>query len=480
MKNNNFKVYTPSKENFIEIIHWSVKIGLLICFLSVSSYSLAQQDHRTFPEVGSQLDQYLNSAVTANAFNGSVLVAKKGHIILKKGYGWKNYSKHTLNDENTIFQIASLTKSFTATLIMKLQDEGKLSVNDKVTKYFPAFPQWHKISIKNLLDHTSGLYDFAQDIGPEDSLLVSHPVTQNYILHKFTNKPPAFKPGAKFRYSNSNYYLLGMIIEKLTGKSYEKVVRETIFKPFHMDHSGFDFIHLKSPLKATGYQKLNGEIQKKAFYVDSTIYFSAGGIYSTVGDLYQWTKVLAEKSILTQKSWKTMLTKNLGNYGFGWWVDTLSKKAVIRHSGGLIGFKSYITYFPDQDVTIIILNNVGDYQESLDNLNNDLAAIVFNNHYSLWKTPKEVKLDNDAAKYFVGTYTLNDQDEIVITKKDGHLNVSSRDNKFPTLILYAQSRNVFFQKTYGSIFKFITGANGRVDHLTIFEHGKYYSWKKVK
>lgn len=187
-------------------------------------------------------------------------------------------------------------------VILKLQEEGKLSVNDPLDKYFPDYPDGNKTKLKNLLDPTSGIYNYTIGIGKEDSAIVCHPVKKRLIMNVFYHKPLDFAPGTKFKYDNSGYYLLGMIIEKVTGKPYEQVVRKLIFDPLHMDHSGFDILNLQDTSKATDYDKLSASQQVISHPWDSTVSYAAGGIYSTSGDLYKWAKAIADKQILTENS----------------------------------------------------------------------------------------------------------------------------------------------------------------------------------
>lgn len=227
---------------------------LLFLFSLISLGSFGQKATDTL--IIKRLDEYLASANAANKFNGTALIAKRGKILLNRGYGFKNVSNHSLNDTNTIFQIGSITKSFTSIVILKLQEEGQLSVNDKLSKFFPDYPKSNKITIKNLLTHTSGIYDYTDDIGEEDTAIVCYPVSKERVLEVFKNRKLKFSPGKRFEYNNSAYFLLGMIIEKVAGKPYETVVRNLIFNLLQMNHSGFDFKNLNDTNKAQGYVAL--------------------------------------------------------------------------------------------------------------------------------------------------------------------------------------------------------------------------------
>jgi CubicO group peptidase (beta-lactamase class C family) len=444
--------------------------------------SKAQQKTDT-SGLSKKIDEYINSAFKLGKFNGTVLVAKKGEIILQKGYGWKNFSAHTLNDSNTISQIGSLTKPFTAMVILKLQEEGKLSVNDKLSKYFPEQKDADKITIQNMLDHTSGINDYMDIIGPEDSAIFSHPVKRQWILDVFEKKPLAFKPGSKFEYCNSGYFLLGMIIEKLTGKSYEQVVRQLIFEPLKMNHSGFDFINLKDTSKAAFYVTIDSDKYIQAPKIDSTMTYAVGAIYSTTGDLYKWAKAIAKGKILNEDSWKQAFTPHLQHYGDGWWIDTLFGNKYIMHSGGFPGFMSNFVYYPDKDITIILLNNFGNYGGSLWDINTGISAILLGKPYSLYEKHAEIKADKVLLKQYAGTYRFNAEHQLIISFKDDRLFVeaSNPNDKLPQVELHALSENKFYMNEAQLQFEFIKDASGSVSKIITYNaRGKDAEWLKVK
>jgi CubicO group peptidase (beta-lactamase class C family) len=274
---------------------------LLFAFIFVINFFVSKAQQQT-DSISQKLDEYLVSANTFHKFNGSALVAQHGKILLNKSYGYKNYVSKIPDDSNTIYQICSVTKQFTATVILKLQEEGKLSVNDKLSKYFPQFKYADEITVENLLTHTSGIYNFTIDIGAADSAIVCNPVNKQMALDIMFKHKLDFKPGTKFLYDNSGYFLLGLIIEKVTGKSYEQNVRDIIFTPLQMTHSLFDFKHSVDTNIATGYKVLNDSIQKKAsaWRWDSTVSYTEGAIWSTTGDMYKWTKAIANKELFLQ------------------------------------------------------------------------------------------------------------------------------------------------------------------------------------
>jgi CubicO group peptidase (beta-lactamase class C family) len=444
--------------------------------------ALKAQQKNDDPDLSKKADDYVNSAVKVSKFNGAVLIAQKGRIILDKGYGWRNFNTHTPNDTNSVFQIGSLTKSFTAAVILKLQEQGKLSVDDKLARFFPQVRGADRITIKELLNHTSGLYNYTDDIGPEDSAIVSHPVTQKMAMDIFADKPLLFEPGTMFSYCNSDYYLLGMIIEKLAGTSYDQAVRKLIFGPLGMSHSGFDFINLKDTNKTSGYVSISANTYTNSTQWDSTVTYAAGAIYSTTSDLYKWGRALAEKKILSPASWDLALTPGLGKYGYGWWIDSVFNRRCIYHSGGLPGFMSYFIYYPADDVTIILLTNFGNYGDSLTGISDGLSAIMFGQSYSLWEEHKAIELDGETLKKYAGTYRYNAEHQMIVTFKSGKLFIEAANLKdmLPQVELHAESESKFYIKEAQLKFEFVKDGNGNIlKMITYNTRGKDAEWIRV-
>jgi CubicO group peptidase (beta-lactamase class C family) len=270
------------------------KLFLLITLMCFGHFIFAQ---------GDKIDTLLSTYAKLHKFNGAALVAKNGVILLNKGYGYRDATLKTPNDEHTIFQLGSITKQFTSAIILKLQEEKKLSVSDKLGKYFPGYPKGDSITIRQLLTHTSGIFNYTNN-GEFMKNEITKPATREKMLALFKDKPLDFSPGTGWNYSNSGYLLLGYIIEDVTKMTYEQAVRKYIFTPLRMTHSGFDFTDLKTKEKATGYFNLDQKENTAAPIVDSSVSFSAGAIYSTTGDLFLWHKALQTNTILSKEQQK--------------------------------------------------------------------------------------------------------------------------------------------------------------------------------
>src|SRR6516164_8679923 len=235
---------------------------VLICVFIAFTIPAFTQD------VSIKLDTLVSAYTNQYRFNGVVFVAKGDKVLLEKGYGYKDYASKKLNDANGVYQLGSVTKQFTSTVILKLQEQGKLSVLDKLSKYVPDFPSGNSITIDQMLSHTSGIFNYTNDNRFLNNESLQH-VEWSRLISLIESKPLSFVPGTKFEYSNSNYVILGHIIEQVTGKKYEEVVREIIFTRLQMRHAGFDFKYLKDTNKVVGYLSLNKTLQLVAPLVDS-------------------------------------------------------------------------------------------------------------------------------------------------------------------------------------------------------------------
>ena len=453
------------------------RISLFLVFISGTFILNAQQTD----SISRKLDEYLISANQFQKFNGSALIAQHGEILLQKSYGYKNFERHVLNENNTVYQIGSITKQFTATVILKLQEEGKLSIKDKLSKYFPEFKYAGKINLENLLTHTSGIYNYTNDIDAEDSAIVCNPINKKLVTDIIFKHKPAFKPGTQFQYSNSNYYLLGLIIEKVSGKSYEKNVREIIFTPLQMSHSLFDFKHSADTNIATGYQSINdtNQIDATAWRWDSTVTYAAGGIFSTTGDMYKWAIAIAKMDILSPDSWKAALEPRLQNYGFGWYIDSLYGHKTIAHGGGLPGFTAYICYFPDEGITIILLSNEGWFNEGLATINSNLSAICFHKPYELFHKIVFAQLSPKELKKYIGQYDFDKKHHVYITLENGTLQMEAPQGGLPKSPLFAQDETNFYLKIIDARIEFVKDASGNISELIAHYQGKNEVCKKV-
>lgn len=363
------------------------KFLLVVVFVATLSIGFAQ--NKT-----AQLDELLDKYTKYGQFNGSVLVADNGKVIYKKGFGMANMEWDIPNAPDTKFRLGSITKQFTSMLIMQLVAEGKVDLQANISEYLPEYPEANanKITIHHLLTHTSGIPNYTSfpNFFKE---LSRNPYTPTEMLAWFADAALEFTPGERFAYSNSGYIVLGAIIEKVTGKSYEEVLQQKIFDSLKMKNSGFD--HYKTVLKkrASGYE-MKGDIPENAPYIDMSSPYAAGALYSTVEDLYLWDQALYTEKLLPKQYRDMMFERYISafgqHYGYGWVTgeipigNTEETVQVITHGGGINGFNTLITRIPADKSLVVLLNNTGG--APLDEITRGINAILKAKTYDL---PKE-------------------------------------------------------------------------------------------
>lgn len=369
------------------------KTLILIGCLFLFRFSQAQDKSKQIDEVAARYTSF-------NKFNGSLLVAEKGKILLQKGYGYRDVSKQLPNDPQTIFLIGSITKEFTAAVVLKLVEQKKLALTDRLSKYYPDFPKGDSITIQNLLTHTSGIFN---PDGKDTWEQSSQTTNEQQVLDFLKSKPLDFKPGEKFSYSNSGYKLLGYIIQKTTGDSYENVVSKMVFKPLHMTRSGFYFTALKDKDKAKGYWTFSASEYREGPHADPTQFIGSGEIYSTVEDLYKWHKALQAGRILSKALQQQAYRPFKKEYGYGWEIaDSVNGRQVVGHAGRMLnGFEAKMLRVPDDDIFIILLNNnaAGPYLETI---SKDILSILYRKPFKLPEEP--IKLTIDQMKAYTGRF----------------------------------------------------------------------------
>ena len=367
------------------------------------------------------IDSLLAKSADNAEFCGSVLVAKGGKLIISKGYGYSHEEQKIPNDENTVFNIASVTKTFTAALILKLQEQGKLSLSDVVSKYYPGYPNGDKITIHHLLNQTAGIPDYLQD-KKFQAIDQSKPQTLEEMIAFFKDKPLEFEPGRAFAYSNSNYTLLGYIIEKVTGLSYEAALDAYIFKPLHLKQTSYGPPQKNNLNVATGYMMYYKNFKRPAMVVHPSISYATGAIYSTVKDLYAWHRALQTNRFLSARSLAAAYKKDNPRYGYGWFSDSLYGRLRVSHDGNIPGYKSNINRFPQDDVCVIALSNAN---------NSGVGGIVRNIVNILYQQPLSrsfantpvLQLAEAIKKEYTGIYKFRKEDssQIAVYMKDSSL-----------------------------------------------------------
>lgn len=322
------------------------------------------------PNIGDRIDEYLKEYEAKGWFSGSVLVAEDDGILLNKGYGMADYERGVSNTPKTRFHLGSITKQFTAMAIMQLAEEGRLSTEDTLSKYIPDYPNGKTITIHQLLTHTSGIPDYIND-DPSFSEICRLYHTTDEIIDRFKNKPLEFKPGTRYDYSNSGYVLLGYIIEKVSGKSYEEYLSDNIFKPLGMNNTGYDNLKPLIKDRACGYSISEGKLTNAEFFDRSNLK-GADGLYSTVEDLYIWDQALYTEAIAQKQTLDSIFKAYppANNYGYGWTING----GEVHHFGRMDGFYTCISRDTVEKTTIIILSNI--QQAPIANIYSDIRSMM--------------------------------------------------------------------------------------------------------
>jgi CubicO group peptidase (beta-lactamase class C family) len=350
------------------------------------------------------LDDYLKAAEMHWSFSGAALVAVDGRTLLSRGYGSANIAIGEPNTPETKFFIGSITKQFTATAILKLQEQGRLNIDSPITKYLPDFPAepGNRITVRHLLSHQSGLPCYTDN--PEILLRRMEGISQRQLLDIITDDSLEFEPGERFKYSNSGYILLGEIIEAVSGQSYEAYLHHDILKPIGMLNTGYARREAGLPQRADGYTLAESGQIVDACRVDYSILHTAGALYSTVLDMLKWDQALYTDDILSRKTVAEMLTPGLGNYGLGWVIENRWGQRVVHHGGFLDGFNSRFERYPDSRLCVIVFSN--EDNAPVKKIARGLAAIVLGQPYAVPAERPVVAMDPQLYDEYEGAYDV--------------------------------------------------------------------------
>ena len=417
-------------------------------------------------EIASRIHTYLKPFSETGNFIGTVLVARRGRILFRQSYGMANYELRVSNSHETRYHIASVSKPFTAAAILQLQEQGRLSVSDHVSKYVPGFPNGDRITLDNLLTHSSGIPDI-NDLEDYDTFARS-PHTLEQLVAKFSGLPLEFAPGSKQSYSNSNYNLLALILEKVSGESYENYLRRHIFEPAGMKDTGVDDDASRLiPYAASGYNPAGISGFDKAPYVDWSNKTGNGSMYSTVDDLYRFDRALNTDILLKRATQQKYFVESDENF-YGWyiWNQRLGHRLLAAKGHGP-GFTAELDRYPDDDVTVILLSN--SYETASQKpVSEALEAIVFGQ-----KAPPptplravaipQTLLASYAGQYQYGPDYFDPNAKFTLTAKAGFLLMEIGDRHAPLVPL---SGTDFLERTFFGHIVMSKDAAGKVTGLT--------------
>jgi CubicO group peptidase (beta-lactamase class C family) len=433
--------------------------------------SLAPSQVVSDDEIANRVQTYLTPFVTTGNFTGAVLVARTGKVLLRRGYGLANYKLQVPISPETRFHIASVSKVFTAVAILQLQEQGRLKLTDHVSRFVSDFPNGDRITLDNLLTHTSGIPNI-NDLPDYDSFARStHTASQ--LVAKFAGLPLEFEPGANYRYSNSNYNLLALVMEKVGAEAYGEYIRKHILEPTGMRDSGHDGDPLRPvPLAASGYEPAGISGYEKAPYLDWSNKTGNGSLYSTVDDLYRFDRALNRNSLLAAATYENYFVEGLGNR-YGWFIRKRSGHRSMSSNGRSPGFTAELDRFPDDDVTIIVLSN--SYATvSQDPIAESIAAIVFGQTPSVPEMratpiPQSI-LESDAGDYQYGPEYFVPNAKFTLSAEPGYLLLQLGNSRMPLVPL---SPTDFLERNFFAHF-LISAKHGKVERLTYRYSGKEF------
>ncbi len=442
-------------------------VGLFITISSVA------QDNQT----EKKLDEYLTTMFNYSQPGCEVLVAKQGKIIYKKAFGSANLELNVPLNADMVFNLASITKQFTAVAILQLVEQGKISLQDSLQKFIPDFPsKGYTITIENLLTHTSGIKDYLQ-IDHPNLYMERWDFKPKQLIDSFKNYSLDFEPGTKFSYSNSGYYLLGYIIEKISGKRYQDYIQDNLLKPLGLEHTYFDSTGIIIPKRVNGYRKTETTF-KNADYWSPTIEYAAGGLISNVGDLFKWHKGLYSYRVLKKETLQKAFTSfqlkdgTSTGYGYGWFLKESNGIKSIEHEGGIPGFVSNEIYFPAEDIFIAVLCN--SETAPIDEVSIKISSIALGK-------PLQTDMNVDVAVLdkYVGVYKLSVDTTrtMTILKENDHLVAKVSETETIPLLFQSQTR-FQFKNLLDANCEFVTD-NGKVTKFNVSQNG-HYEWIKTQ
>jgi CubicO group peptidase (beta-lactamase class C family) len=450
---------------------------ILLIILSFFAATLQSQD-LSDNQLEKSIDSLLAPQYQHDEPGCVILIAKKGKIIYEKAFGSADLELKVPMRPDMVFRLGSITKQYTAIAILQLVDQGKISLQDSIQKFIKDFPSaGHPLTLEHLLTHTSGIIDYQSlDVHIPFSYRIDFP--PKLIIDSLENHPLEFIPGSKYSYSNSNFFLLGYIIEIVSGKSYAEYMQDNIFTPLGLSNTYYDDQTRIILERARGYKK-EGNNYKNADYIGMSQAYAAGALLSNVEDMFKWHLALYAYKSVKEKTLKKAFTAyklsddRISKYGYGWFIDPTQGIHSIEHGGIIDGFRSNEMYLPDEDIFIATLFNLENDKALL--LANALAAL------SLGRPLKQsVSVSDNLFDHYIGTYQMvtDPNRTIVITRENQQIYISFSQNTTVPLIALTQTKFTLQGVTPPATIEF-SSENGRITKAVISQKG-LFEWKKIK
>ena len=437
--------------------------------LAFAAPAAAQEAAKIDP---ARMDTVVRADADKGEFMGVVLVARDGEILFDKGYGSANLEWKIANDGDTKFRLGSVTKQFTGAAILLLQERGKVQLDAPVRTYLPDAPAaWDKVTVRNLLTHSSGIPNFTSF--DDYAKLKTLEATTASLIARFRDKPLEFQPGEKYAYSNSGYILLTAIIEKASGQSYSTFLADNIFRPLGMADTGYDSHAAVLPRRAAGYSPSPKGVVNTD-YLDMTIPQGAGALYSTSHDLLKWQRGLFGGKLLKPDSLKAYLTPFKDNYALGVAVVTAGGNTTVSHGGGIEGFNTWLGYDPDRKLTVVVLANLNGGAPG--RLGQAMFTLARGGKVTLASERQAIGLAPGALQAYAGTYDIAPTFSIAVRAEGGKL-IAQATGQDP-IEMFAERPDHFFFRAIDAQLVFTRDASGKVDGAVLHQNGRQMPAKR--
>ncbi len=474
-------MYKKTRFNFNSRIFFMASVAVLISLSTIGcsdeSHSGINSSQNNFQR---DIDQMLFKVFKSQEPGAAVLASQQGKAVFRDGFGMADLELAVPIEADMIFRIGSLTKQFTAVAVFMLVEKGELSLNDKITRFFPESPEgWQKITVEHLLTHSSGLQSYT-DMKQWEKL-AKEDVKPEQIVELIKNENLLFSPGDHLYYSNSGYFLLGAIIEKVTGHKYGDYIHEQIFKPLEMNSSHFGSHAKIIPGRVKGY-KVDDGMYQNADYISMTSPFSAGGLLSSVDDLAVFNEALYSGRLISKTNVEKMTTPFKPNVsgppivGYGCEIVPFKERRMVCLRGAINGFDSFILYITDDQIYVAVLQNNVSTEYTSEYLAKKIAAILIGDPYP---ERQVIKLPNSILLKYAGVYRIDENNvRKIIVEED---RIFSQRNNGSKLEIWPSSETTFFYKGRFTYITFDFDDNGQVKNMIMhYEDGSQITAEKEK
>jgi D-alanyl-D-alanine carboxypeptidase len=449
-------------------------VALIIILIFSVSIAPAQRS-----PVASRMDKLASGVYRPGGPGAAIIVVKDGRVIFRKGYGLANLELKTAVRPEMVFRLASVTKQFTAVAVMMLVEQGKLSLDDKVTKLLPDSPAaWEKITVEDLLTHTSGIKDYLEKIWPDR---MREDMGPRRLMELFKDDPLEFEPGTRELYSNSNYVLLGLIIEKLSGRPYGDFIEQNIFRPLGMKHSYYETVQQIIPDRVSGYAKTD-EGYVNAAYVSMPQLYAAGALDSSVDDLAIWNAAIDANKLLKPASWQRIFTRykfkngETSDFAFGWAINGFQGETIQSHGGSIPGVTNFVLRLPKSRVYVAILANDRTMEIQPEWVAKRLAGLAIGKPVVDEKIAAAPAADK--LKAYSGEYNDDTGTHIVMREEGGRLYLQGDGD--PEVEIFPVGDDKFIVRAFDGKVAFNRGPDGKVSSMTVQLGDKIDTLKKIK